>query len=211
MARILIADDHAVVRAGVRRILEGHPSFEIVAETADGKTTINKAIETKPDVILLDYSLPVINGLEVTRQVRRRLPGTEVLLFTVHDSESTIEEALKNGARGYLLKTDAGRDLIEAITRVAAHRPFFTNKVTENLLRNFVSRPLQRPTSTLTSRERMVVQLIAEGHSSKQVAKVLQVGLKTVETHRRSIMFKLNLASSAALVRYAVRNKLVEP
>jgi DNA-binding NarL/FixJ family response regulator len=121
----------------------------------------------------------------VTRQVRRRVLGTEILLFTVHDSEPTIEEALKNGARGYLLKTDAGRDLIEAITRVAAHRPFFTNKVTEDLLRNFVSR-------------------------SKQVAKVLQVGLKTVETHRRSIMLKLNLSSSAALVRYAVRNKIVE-
>ena len=176
---------------------------------SDGEEAIAKAIETEPDVALLDYSLPLLNGLEVTRQIRARLPRTEVLIFTMYESELAIEEALQAGARGYLLKYDANRYLIEAIASVAAHRPFFTSKVTETLLKGFLNRPDQ-PTSTLTSRERGVVQLIAEGHSNKQIGHLLNIGVKTVETHRAAVMRKLNFSSPADLVRYAVRNQIIE-
>ena len=211
MTRILIADDHDVVRVGVRRVLEGLPNYEVVAEAADGKEAIAKAIETKPDVVLLDYALPLMNGSEVTRQIRVRLPTTEVLVFTMHDSEVLMEEVFKAGARGYLLKSDANRHLIDAVACVAGHRAFLTNKVTETLLERYLNRSDQPSSgSILTNRERSVVQLIAEGHSNKQVANFLNISLKTVETHRAAIMRKLNFSSSAALVRYAIRNQLVQ-
>jgi DNA-binding NarL/FixJ family response regulator len=211
MTRILVADDHVVVRAGVRRVLEDLSNYEVVAEAADGKEAIVKAIETKPDVVVLDYALPLMNGSEVTRQIRAQLPRTEVLVFTMHDSEELIEEALKAGARGYLLKSDANRDLIEAVASVAGHRPFFTNKVTDTLLKRYFNGSGQPSSgSILTNRERGVVQLIAEGHSNKQVATVLNISAKTVETHRAAVMRKLNYSSSAALVRYAIRNQLVQ-
>ena len=209
MIRILIADDHEVVREGVRAFLERHTKYVVVAEAADGKEAIAKAIETEPDVALLDYSLPSLNGLEVTRQIRARLPRTEVLIFTVCESELVIEEALQAGARGYLLKYEAIRYLLDAITSVAAHRPFFTSKITEALLEGFLNRSDQPP-STLTSRELGVVQLIAEGYSNKQIAHLLNVSVKTVETHRAAVMRKLKFSSSAELVRYAVRNQLIE-
>ena len=207
--RILIADDHEVVRSGLRRILLSQPNWEVVAEAADGKDAISKATETKPDIAILDYSLPRINGMEATRQIRARLPKTEVLIFTMHDSEALIQELLKAGARGYLLKTDATRYLIAAIELLALHRPFFTAKVSEQLLDTFLAQP-EREVSALTNRERGVVQLIAEGHTNKQIAHILSISLKTVETHRSAIMRKLSLSSSAGLVRYAIRNRLVE-
>ena len=207
--RILIADDHEVVRSGLRRILLYQPNWEVVAEAADGKDAISKATETKPDIAILDYSLPRINGMEATRQIRARLPKTEVLIFTMHDSEALIQELLKAGARGYLLKTDATRYLIAAIESLALHRPFFTAKVSEQLLDTFLAQP-EREVSALTNRERGVVQLIAEGHTNKQIAHILSISLKTVETHRSAIMRKLSLSSSAGLVRYAIRNRLVE-
>ena len=210
MTRILIADDHEVVRSGLRSILETQSGWDVVAEAADGKEAIAKAVETKPDVAVVDYSLPLINGIEVTRQIRRRLPSTEILIFTMHDSEALIDELLRAGARGLLLKTDAARHLLEAIETLAAHKSFFTSEVSETLLRSFLRRP-SRSKSILTPRERQIVQLIAEGTSNKQIASILGVSLKTVETHRAAVMRKLNLSSAAALVRYAVRNKLVEP
>ena len=207
--RILIADDHEVVRSGLRRILLSQPNWEVVAEAVDGKDAISKATETKPDIAILDYSLPRINGMEAKRQIRARLPKTEVLIFTMHDSEALIQELLKAGARGYLLKTDATRYLIAAIESLALHRPFFTAKVSEQLLDTFLAQP-ERQVSALTNRERGVVQLIAEGHTNKQIAHILSISLKTVETHRSAIMRKLSLSSSAGLVRYAIRNRLVE-
>ncbi|MGE0850051.1 MAG: response regulator [Hyphomicrobiaceae bacterium] len=210
MTRILIADDHEVVRSGLRRILEAQPNWEVVAEAGDGKDAISKAIETKPDVAVLDYSLPLVNGIEATRQIRARSPKTEVLIFTMHDNETLIQELLKVGARGYLLKSDAKRHLIGAIESLAVHKPFFTAKVSETLLDSFLSRP-SRESSTLTNRERGVVQLIAEGYTNKHIANLLNISLKTVETHRAAIMRKLNLSSSAALVRYAIRNRIIEP
>jgi DNA-binding NarL/FixJ family response regulator len=207
--RILIADDHDVVRSGLRPILEAQANWEVVAEARDGKEAISKAIETKPDVAVIDYSLPVLNGVEVTRQIRARLPKTEVLIFTMHDNEALIQDLLKAGARGYLLKSDARKFIVDAIQSLAVHRPFFTAKVTEAMLRNYATKEKQT-LSPLTNRERTIVQLIAEGHSNKSIAQTLSISSKTVETHRASVMRKLNLASSATLVRYAIRNKIVE-
>lgn len=209
MTRILIADDHEVVRSGLRSILEAQPRWDVVGEAADGKEAIRKAIELKPDVAVLDYSLPLINGVEATRQIRARIPTVEVLIFTMHDNEQMIYDLLKAGARGYLLKSDAKRFLLTAIESLAAHRPFFTAKVSETLLESYLTKSLTSE-SVLTSRERGVIQLIAEGHSNKQIANILNISVKTVETHRASAMRKLNLSSAAALVRYAVRNRIVE-
>ena len=208
--RILIADDHDVVRSGLRRIVEAQPNWQVVAEAGDGKEAVQKALETKPDVAVIDYSLPLINGAEATRQIRSVLPRTEVLIFTMHDNVTLIGELLKAGARGYLVKTDAQRHLIGAIEALAAHKPFFTGKVSEALLDSFLLGPA-RDRSALTHRERGVVQLVAEGYTNKQIAGLLDSSLKTVETHRAAIMRKLNLTSPAALVRYAIRNQIVEP
>jgi DNA-binding NarL/FixJ family response regulator len=208
--RVLLADDHDVVRSGLRPIVEAQENWEVVAEARNGKEAVAKAIETKPDVAVVDYSLPLLNGVEVTRQIRARLPRTEVLIFTMHDNEILIQDLLRAGARGYLLKSDATKYIIEAIEALALHRPFFTTKVAEAMLQVYAAKQSQA-TSPLTNRERTIVQLIAEGHSNKSIASTLNISLKTVETHRASVMRKLNLSSSAALVRYAVRNKIVEP
>jgi DNA-binding NarL/FixJ family response regulator len=209
MIRILIADDHFIVRDGLRKFLEAQPNCKVVAEACDGKEAILKTLETKPDIAVVDYSLPLVNGAEVTRQIRARLPNTEVLIFTMHDNEVLIGELLKAGARGYLLKSDAGRHLVAAIEALANHKPFFTSKVSEGLLKSFVTRPSGQQ-SALTNRERAVVQLIAEGHTNKEIGRLFDISLKTVETHRSAVMHKLDLHSPAALVRYAIRNKLVE-
>ena len=207
MTRILIADDHDVIRAGLRSLLQSR--WEIVGEASNGKEAIRKAIELKPDVAVLDYSMPMINGVEATRQIRLRVPTVEVLIFTMHESEGLMRELLEAGARGYLLKSDAKNYLIDAIESLAAHRPFFTAKVSDTLLEAYLARSSTTET-VLTSRERGVVQLIAEGHSNKQIANVLSISFKTVESHRAAVMRKLNLSSAAAVVRYAVRNKIVE-
>jgi DNA-binding NarL/FixJ family response regulator len=209
MVRILIADDHEVVRSGLRRVLESQTNWEVVAEASDGKDAVRKAAETKPDVAVLDYSLPLINGVEATRQIRAHLPKTEVLIFTMHDNETLIQDLLSAGARGYVLKSDSKRHLLGAIESLAVHKPFFTAKVSESLLESFLARPA-REGSTLSNRERGVVQLIAEGHTNKRIASILNISLKTVETHRAAVMRKLNLTSSAGLVRYAIRNSIIE-
>jgi DNA-binding NarL/FixJ family response regulator len=210
MLRILIADDHEVVRSGLLTILESQPNWQVVGEAGDGKAAIELAIETRPDIAVLDYSMPLINGLEATRQIRARSPKTEVLIFTMYDNETLIQDLLKAGARGYLVKSDAKRHLIGAIEALAEHKPFFTAAISEALLDAYMT-PSTRARPSLTNREREIAQLIAEGYTNKQIAKLLEISLKTVETHRSAIMHKLNLPSSAALVRYAVRNQLVEP
>jgi DNA-binding NarL/FixJ family response regulator len=207
MTRILIADDHDVVRSGLRRLLEAQPGWEVVAEATDGKDAIARAIATKPDVAVLDSMMPIVNGAEATRQIRARLRKTEVLIFTVHDDERHIVEMLKAGARSYVLKSDHAEHLLDAIASLAKHKPFFTATVSETLLGSF----LRRDGICLSDWERTVVQLIAEGHSNRQVAKMLQVSRKTVETKRRAIMRWLNLPSAASIVLYAIRNGLVEP
>ena len=206
----MIVDDHDVVRSGLQKVLETQPGWQVVAEAVDGKEAISKALQTSPDVAILDYSLPLINGVEATRQIRARLPKTEVLIFTMHDSDTLISELLSAGARGYLLKSDANGSLLAAVESLAVHKPYFSARVSETLLDSFLAKPGQ-PQFSLTPRERGVVQLIAEGHSNKQTAKILNISLKTVETHRAAVMRKLNMSSSASLVRYAIRNRLVEP
>ena len=211
VTRILIADDHEVVRSGLRAILEAHVGWEVVAEARDGKEAIAKAAETKPDVAIVDYSLPMMNGVEVTRQIRARVPTAEVLIFTMYDSDVLIGEVLEAGARAYLLKSDAKQYLIAAVESLAGHKPFFTGRVSERLLDTFLSAHHGKTDVSLSPRERVVVQLIAEGHSNKQMSEVLNLSIKTIETHRAAAMRKLNVTSTAAIVRYAIRNKLVEP
>jgi len=211
VTRILIADDHEVVRSGLRSILEAHEGWEVVAEACDGKEAIAKAVETTPDVAIVDYSLPMMNGVEVTRQIRARVPTTEVLIFTMHDSDVLVGELLEAGARAYLLKSDARQYLIAAVESLAGHKPFFTGKVSEQLLDTFLSKHHGRNDASLSPRERGIVQLIAEGHSNKEISDILNLSVKTIETHRAAAMRKLNLTSTAALVRYAIRNKIVEP
>jgi len=160
-------------------------------------------------LVVLINSVPLMNGLEVTRQIRATVPKSEILIFTMHDNEMLVQELLQAGAKGYVLKSDAGAHLIEAVTALASHRPFFTKKVSDALLDVYLARP-EKVSSVITSRERTVVQLIAEGHSNKEVARVLNISLKTVETHRATIMRKLQVTSSADLVRYAIRNKIIE-
>jgi len=208
VTRILIADNHEVVRLGLRQILEAQPSWEVVAEAADGREAVAKAIETVPDVAVIDYALPILNGVEVTRQIRRELPKAEVLIFTTHDNEALVAELLQAGARGYLLKSEDNQ-LASAIEALASHEPFFTANVTEALLRSFTARG-RGMDSVLTSRERQILQVIAEGHSNRTIPSLLNISQKTVETHRLTVMRKLNLLSSAGLVRYAVRNRIVE-
>lgn len=209
MVRLLIADDHDVVRSGLRSILEERQGWSVVAEAADGKQAIAKSISEKPDIAILDYSLPLINGIEATRQIRMRAPTVEVLIFTMHDNDTLLRDLLRAGARGYLLKSDAERHLFAAVEALNAHKTFFTDKASEALLDTFLrARPKD---DVLTHRERGIVQLVAEGLSNKEIASVLNISIKTVETHRAAVMRKLSLTSLAALVRYAVRNRLVEP
>jgi DNA-binding NarL/FixJ family response regulator len=208
MTTILIADDHEVVRSGLRGLLSERSGWEVVAEAADGKEAVAQALATTPDVAIVDYSLPLLNGVEVTRQIRQRSPGTEVIIFTMHDNNDLIRNLLQAGALGYLLKSDAKRLLMTAVETVAEHKPFFTGMVSEALLQSFLTKGNDSP---LTARERSVVQLIAEGHSNREIASILNLSVKTVETHRANAHHKLELHSTAELVRYAIRNKIIEP
>lgn len=211
MLRILIADDHAVVRSGLRSLLESRPDWPVVAEASDGKEAIAKALQTTPDIAILDYGLPVINGLEVARQIKARHPQTELLMFTMHDDESLVGQALEAGARGYLLKSDAGAHLLDAIEALRLHKPYFSAQISETLLKSFLSSRMPGQKQVLAPRERVVVQLIAEGHSNREISEILNLSVKTVEAHRASAMKKLQLTSIAAVVRYAIRNKLIQP
>ena len=206
---ILIADGHEVVRLGLRAILEAPPNCEVVAEALDGKEAVLKAIATKPDIAVVADTLPLVDGLEATRQIRASLPKTEVLVFAMHDNAMLIEELLKAGARGYVRKSDAKRCLLEAIEALAAHRAYFSSAICQMLHED---NPAKRalPPSTLTERQRAVVKLVAEGYSTKQIARFFNLSSKTVDAHLRNIRDKLNLSKSAELVRYAVRNKIVE-
>jgi DNA-binding NarL/FixJ family response regulator len=209
MTRILIADDHDVVRSGVRAILEAQEGWEVVGEAENGKEAVDKALATRPDIVVLDYALPIMNGIEATRQIRSRVPGAEVLIFTMHDTATLVREVLEAGARGFLLKSDARKFLIAAVENLAAHKPFFTGKVSEELLENYLAKRADTG-PLLTARERSVIQLIAEGQTNRGIAAILSISSKTVETHRASAMRKLDLDTTAALIRYAIRNKIVE-
>ena len=212
--RILIADDHDVVRHGLKSLLESQPGWEVCAQASTGREAVDLARDTRPDVAVLDVTMPELGGLEVARQIAAILPRTEILILTMHDSEELVREVLRAGARGFVLKTDTGRDLVKAIEAVSEHQPFFTAKIAEMVvdgyLRSGESTPAHaRVAGGLTPREREVLQLLAEGRSNKQVAVALGISTKTVEAHRVNIMRKLKLHSVAELVRYAVRNRLL--
>jgi DNA-binding NarL/FixJ family response regulator len=212
MTRILIADDHEVVRSGLRAILEAHEGWEVVAEAENGKDAVAQALASKPDIAIIDYSLPVMNGIEATRQIYTRLPNVEILIFTMHDSDVLLRELLEAGARAYLLKSDASKYLIAAVDSLINHKPFFTGRVSEQLLQSYLTaQPQPRTGSMLTPRERLVVRLISEGHSNKEIGTILNLSVKTIESHRATAMHKLNITSTAAIVRYAIRNKFIEP
>ncbi len=209
--RILIADHHEVVRAGLRSIVDTRADWQIVAEASDGKEAISKVIASRPDIAVVDYSLPVINGVEATRQIKQRSSSTEVLAFTVHDNDAVIAELLQAGARACVLKSDNVKHLVAAIESLAIHKPFFSQRISESLLHTFLETRRPSHDSVISPRERVVIQLIAEGHSNKTMSQILNLSIKTIETHRASAMHKLNISSTAGLVRYAVRNKIVEP
>ena len=215
--RILLADDHEVVRAGLRALLEEQNGWEVVAEAVDGRDAVEKATKLKPDVVVIDIAMPSLNGLEAVRQIVKGVPNTKVLVLTMYDSDPLIQQVLQAGARGYLLKSDAGRDLVSAIEALRRNKTFFTPKVSQMVLEGYLDKsPREKiegeaePESLrLTSRQREIVQLLAEGKSSKEVAAVLGLSVKTAETHRANIMRKLDCHSVTELVRYAIRNHII--
>jgi DNA-binding NarL/FixJ family response regulator len=212
MVRILLADDHAVVRRGLRALLEAHQDFEVCAEASNGREAVELALQHKPDVAVLDISLTILNGIEATRQIRRETPATEVMIFTLREDENEIRDVLHAGARGYVLKSEADEQIVRAVETLARHHAFFSDQVSETLLDKLVEQSGGTNNgSLLTAREREVVQLIAEGNSNKKVAQLLSISVKTVETHRSASMRKLDIHSTAELVRYAVRHKLIMP
>jgi len=210
MLRILIADDHEIVRRGVRDIVEAQPGWEICGETAAGTEVVDMALEHKAHVAVLDVSMPGLNGITVARQLKQRSPATEVLLFTMHDDDETISGGLAAGARGYLLKTDGDSQLVAAISALGAHRPYFSPVVSELLLDAATHDRKKSRMESFTVRELEVAQLIAEGESNKQIARGLQISIKTVESHRASAMRKAGVRTAAEFVRFAIKHNIIQ-
>lgn len=209
MARILLAEDHEIVRRGIRGLLESHGNWEICGEAADGAEAVRLALLERPDIAILDYFMPKLNGIEVAHQVRKLLPQIQIMIFTQHDSDDLMRGILRAGIRSFLLKSEAEEHLVRAVSALALCQPYFTTRASEAMLASFVRNPMPAP--GLTSRERLTVQRIAEGASNKRIAADLGVSVKTIETHRSAAMRKLGAKSLAELIRYAMRNKLVEP
>lgn len=212
---ILLADDHEVVRKGLRALLETQPGWKVIAEATDGREAVEKAQSMHPDVAIVDIGMPSLNGLEATRQIVKKAPRTRVLVLTMHDTNPLIQQVVKAGARGYVLKSDVASDLVAAVEALVRDQTFFTSKVSQIILDRYVGKSdvpenVADPDSPLTPREREVVQLLAEGKSSKEVAAVLGISVKTAETHRINLMRKLDCHSVAEVVRYAVRNLIAE-
>ena len=213
--RILIADDHDVMRQGTRAVIEQQPGWNVCGLASNGREAVAQARELKPDIVVLDMTMPELNGLDAAIQIKRELPGTELLMFTAHESDDLIRNAFEAGVKSFISKSEAHHFLVEAIESLGRHKPFFTAKVSEILFSNILNRAEGRRDETeagqrLSAREREIVQLIAEGKSNKEVAEALGISVRTAETHRASILRKLNLDSIADLVRYAIRNKMID-
>jgi DNA-binding NarL/FixJ family response regulator len=215
--RLLVADDHDVVRKGVRTLLEEQPGWEVAAEASDGREAVEKAKLVQPDITILDLSMPELNGLEAAREILKTV-STKVLILTMYDSDPLIRQTLEAGARGYLLKSDAGRDLVSAVDALRRNKTFFTPKVAQMVLEGYLGRPSKENEDDgnrknglrLTARQKQILQLLAEGKSSKEVAVALTISVKTAETHRANIMRRLDCHSVTELVRYAIRNHIIE-
>lgn len=211
--RILLADDHTIVRQGIRALLEDEPDIEVVQEAEDGRQAVQLACRLQPDVVLMDIAMPLLNGLEATRQIKRQCPGIHVLILTMHENEEYIRQVLAAGAMGYVLKDAAARELLDAIR--AVHRgeailsPAITRLVIEDYLRWADVQP-QEIADGLTPREREVLQLIAEGYTSREIAEILCISIKTVQTHRSNLMQKLDLHDRGELIKYAIQKKIIE-
>ena len=214
--RILVADDHDIIRRGLKALLSSRAGWVVCAEAATGREAVALAEQHKPDIVVMDISMPDLNGLEAARKIRKQLPKTEVVILSLHYSDQLVREIVDAGARAYIMKSDADRDLLIAIEALSNHRSFFTSRAAEMLIDGFcrqnsaVTEPRVLMRNRLTSREREIVQLLAEGRSSKEVAVTLGISVKTAETHRANIMRKLELHSVSELVRYAVRNQIIE-
>jgi len=214
--RILLADDHEIVRRGLATLLQQHEGWVVCGEAADGRDAIEKAKQLKPDVVIVDIGMPNLNGLDATRRLLQHDPNFKVIVLTVTDADQVIREALDAGARGFVLKSDAARDLVSAVEALQSKRMFFTPRVNDLLLAGFLEKGVAISTReaphlpTLTAREREITQLLAEGRSSKEAASALNLSTKTVETHRSNIMRKLSLHSIRDLVVYAIKNKIIQ-
>jgi DNA-binding NarL/FixJ family response regulator len=209
---ILIADDYDIVREGMRAVIERRSGWKVCGLARTGREAVEIALSLKPDIVVMDMSMPELNGVDATRQIRRQRPETEVLIFTAHETDDLIRDAFEAGAKGFVNKAEAPGLLIEALESLSQHKPFFAAKVSEILFSNIVGRRAEiEPGQRLSGREREVVQLLVDGKSNKEVAEALGVSVRTAETHRASILRKLNLDSIASLVRYAIRNHLIEP
>ena len=214
--RVLVADDHELVRRGVlASIQQFRPDWEVCGEASNGREAVASAASLKPDLVVMDISMPEMNGLEATRQILKDRPETEVLMLSMHESEQLVREVLASGARGYVLKADAGNDLIAALDALRQHKLFFTSRISEVILRGYLAeakpeRGGAAHAGQLSPRESEILQLVAEGKSNKEVANTLNLSVKTVETHRARTMEKLDLHTVSDLIRYAVRNQIIE-
>ena len=211
--RILLADDHTVVRQGLRKLLEERPDWEVVAEAGDGREAVRQAEQHKPDLAILDVAMPLLNGIETTRMITKRSPATRVLVLTMHADEAYVTQILQAGAAGYLLKDSADVDLIQAVAAVAQGKSFFSPAIARVMLDDYVRQLAEKGITdrydSLSEREREIFQLIAEGKANKEIAALLSVSPSTVETHRAHIMEKLDLHSAAEIVLYAVRRGVI--
>lgn len=213
-ARILIADDHGLLRRGLRAALADSPHLVVEAEAEDGRTAVELALKLKPDIAILDVSMPQLNGLDAARAIVAGSPDTRVLVLTAHESERLVRDVLQAGARGYLLKSDAASELIPAIEALLAERSYFTSTVAQVVLEGFLKNGPDEDAEaggTLSPREREIVQLLAEGKRSKEIARVLSIAVNTADTHRGNIMRKMGFASISDVVRYAIKNKMIDP
>jgi two-component system response regulator NreC len=211
--RILLADDHRLVRQGLRKILEEVRDWEVIAEAGNGREAVDMALEQRPDIVILDIGMPQLNGIEATRRITRRDPAIKVLILSMHADEAYVIQATQAGARGYILKDSAGADLIRAVSAVAEGKSFFSPDVARIMLdeyvRHLADRGITDRYDSLSEREREIFQLIAEGHANKAIAELLRVSPSTIETHRAHILEKLDLHSAAEIVLYAVRKGVI--
>lgn len=211
--RVILADDHTILRDGIRALLADEAGIQLVGEAEDGRAAVRMACQLKPDIVIMDIAMPLLNGLEATRQIKRHLPGTEVLILSMHDNEEYIRQVLAAGAMGYILKDAAARELIEAIKTVQRGEAVLSSAITRLVIEDYLRWGGVQPedeNSNLTPREREVLQLIAEGYTNKAIAEILCLSIKTVQAHRANLMGKLDLHDRGELIKYAIQKKIIE-